>query len=207
MCAWLRAGASAEASAAGRGSSRGREQPWLRLIPVSFGGTGSRRRLLRGDLFPPTCSGRAVRHGAVSPGAARVSPGILRCRRRSSDPLSRRGGDGKEEASESRFRKVLLLSSKEFIFPCLLDSSSWQRGDFFFSPSSSLPLLEKLASERTCPWVFVRRCLNDLGLSPLTHEPSTQPSPTLRADGSGAVRLEMRGSRLGEDPDSMKYNL
>lgn len=36
--------------------------------------------------------------------------------------------------SESRFRKVLLLSSREFIFPCLLDSSSWQRGDFFSPP-------------------------------------------------------------------------
>lgn len=102
VCAWLCAGASAEASAAGRGSSRGREQPWLRLIPVSFGRTGSRRRLLRGDLFPPTCSGRAVRHGAVSPGAAHVSPGILCCRRCSSEPMSRRGGDGKEEAKRSQ---------------------------------------------------------------------------------------------------------
>lgn len=104
--AWVRAGASAEASAAGRGSSRGREQPWLWLIPVSFGGTGSRRLLLRGDLFPPTCSGRAVQHGDVSPGAARVSQGILRCRRRSFEPMSRGGEDGKEEAKRSRRAQI-----------------------------------------------------------------------------------------------------
>lgn len=78
---------------------------------------------------------------------------------------------------ERRFRKVLLLSSREFIFPCLLDSSSWQRGDFFLP--SSLPTLEKLASKRTFPWVFVRHCLNYSGLSPSAHKRSSQPSPTL----------------------------
>lgn len=55
------------------------------------------------------------------------------------------------------FRKILLLSSREFILPCLLDSSSWLSGDF--SPSSRPPL-EKLASKSTLKYLLA--CLPKL---------------------------------------------
>lgn len=93
------------------------------------------------------------------PGGARLSWGGFP-ERAGSAPLNSRADEVGTERRRPRtrckcgFRKVLLLSSREFIFPCLLDSSSWPSRDFFFFFfPSSLPLLEKLASESTLQYL------------------------------------------------------
>lgn len=134
MCAC--AGGSAEAWAAGRGSSPGREQ--LPLILVSFQGTGLQQSLLRSDLSlrPDSLGSRGCGgQGRLSRGSA--SPVGVSPERAASAPLNGRADEVGTERRRPRtrckcgFRKVLLLSSREFIFPCLLDSSSWPSGDFF----------------------------------------------------------------------------
>lgn len=131
----VRARGNAEARAAGRGSSPGCEQIPLILWPFREPAYSSR---CSGATFPSdlTCSGpRLWRTGRSLPGECilrRVSP-----ERNASAPLNGSADEVGTERKRPRtpckcgFRKVLLLSSRELIFSCLLDSSSWLRGDFF----------------------------------------------------------------------------
>lgn len=76
------------------------------------------------------------------------------------------------------FRKVLLLSSRELILPCLLDSSSWLSGDFF---PPSHPPLEKLASKSMLQYLLscLPKLLSQLsGTLPMrTNVPRTSDLP------------------------------
>lgn len=141
-----------EARAAGRGSSPGPEQ--LPLILVFFQGTGLQQPLLRSSLSlrpDPLRSRGCGRQGCLHPFLREMYS-----EKAGSAPLNGRADEVGMERRRLKtrckcgFRKVLLLSSREFILPGLLNSSSWMSGDF--SPSSRP--LEKLASKSTLKYLL-----------------------------------------------------
>jgi len=163
LAACVRAGGSREARAAGRGSSPGPEP--LPLILPSFQGNGP------AALAAPQTPSEPSRLGPEA-AAGRGSPGPVVGVSAERAALLRAAEQGTERRRprtrcKCGFRKVLLLSSREFIFPCLLDSSSWPSGDFFFP----LPLFHRWKSSRasarfgTCPPVFLSCSRSYLGLS------------------------------------------